>query len=255
LTTTASASHQIAKTLPVQAAVGTSSSGGLGEEGRADYPALRGWFVSGSTGYTYVFSKRDSFASALGLTKSWSSSNNEAAILNAAETWAHQFGKRTAGALNVGLNITRFSQANGLRGFSIFPAFQLSLAHQTRLGVGTLSFSANAYSSPVLDPLRALVDPRIGAGGAIGYTRKRLSLSVGGATTISVAPQAANAGAGNVSQADARAGYQLGELVVLSTGVRVAHKTYQGATVFPTTWGGFVGLGFGYDLVLAGRRR
>jgi hypothetical protein len=253
-TTTLGVTHQVSKTVPIHAAVGGNASGGLGEENRADYPALRGWFVSGSTGYDYLFSKRDTFSSLLGLTKTWSSTKNEVAVLNAAESWSHQFAKRTAGILKAGLNITRFSQANGLRGFSVFPAFQLALSHETRVGLGMLSFSANTYSNPVLDPLRALVDPRVGGGGGIGYTRKRLSLGTSGATTISVAPAVANAGAGNVSQAEAHAGYQLGELVLVSTGVRVAHQTYQGTTVFPTTWGAFLGVTFGYDLVLAGRR-
>jgi hypothetical protein len=253
-TTALGVTHQISKTVPMSASVGMTTAGGIGKVAGADYPTLRAWFVTGSTGYSFATSAKDSFFGGLGLTKSWSSTGDEAATLTGSGAWSHRLGKRTSASLSGGLGITRFSRASGLAGFSIFPTFQASLSHQTRLGRGVLSFAASAFSSPVLDPLRALVDPRVGVGGGIGYDYGRLSLGTSASSTVSVAPADNNAGSVNSSQAEAHAGYQLGDIGEIDTGVRVAHQTYQGAQVFPTTWGAFVGLSLGYNLVLAGGR-
>jgi hypothetical protein len=227
---------------------------GLNQASRRYYEPLRAWFVGGSFGYTYGLSSRDSFSSSLSLMKTWSSNDNEVASANVSEVWAHRFGRRTGSWLGAGLSLTRFSQADGLAGVSVFPTFQLGVAHQATLGRGTLTFSASTYSSPVLDPLRALVDPQVGVSGGIDYARKKLSLGVSGNTSISVAPSGNDAGAVNSTQGQASVGYQLGELVQIDAGGRLAARSYQGNTEIPPSWAAFVGISFGYHLALTGRR-
>lgn len=247
--------HQITKHWRANALVGTMMASGRDDESRLFYPALRGWFVGGSTGYTYDVGTRDSFTSALSLMKTWSSNDNEVATLIATETWAHQLAKRTASWLGAGLTVTRFSQANGLRGLSVFPTFNAGLTHQERVGRGTLNLGATAFSSPALDPLRAIADPRVGAGANIGYLRKKFAIGASGATAFSIAPTDNNAGAVNFASGEARASYLLAELTQVDTGARFLYQTYGGNTVFPVTWAAFVGLTVGYQVQLSGRRK
>lgn len=249
--------HQITKQVGFGARAGTTFARGLDDESLKFYTPLRGWFVGANTGYVYKLTPRETFTSLLSVTKIWSSNDNEAATLFGGETWGHQFGKHSAGTLGAGLNITRFSQASGLRGFSVFPTFNAGVGYQARLGRGALNFGASAYSAPALDPLRALVDPRVGVGGFVGYTRKKLSVTTTASASLSVAPEGNNAGAVNASQAELRAGYQLGALSQIDTGARVSYQTYQTTpdqrdTVLPLNWSAFVGLSFGYQLPITG---
>jgi hypothetical protein len=254
-TTTLGVTHRLTKDAQFAVTAGSSIANGRDEASRKFYPGLRGWFVGGSTGYAYALSRQDRFTGAVSLTKNWSSSGNEAATLSPALSWLHQFDPRTLGTLGAGLNITRFSLSDGLAGFSVFPTFNVGISHQVRVGRGGLSFAATAYSSPALDPLRALVDPRVGMNGSIGYTREKLSLTTSGGAQLSVAPEGNDRGAVNATQGEVRLSYQLGKLAALDTGARVAHQTYAGQNVVPTTWAAFVGLTFGYVAVLAGARQ
>jgi hypothetical protein len=252
--------QQISKQVAFSAQAGTTFARGLDDESLKFYTPLRGWFVGANTGYVYKLTPRETFTSTLALTKIWSSNDNEAATLNAIETWGHQFGKHSSGWLGAGLNITRFSQASGLRGFSIFPTFNTGVSYQARLGRGALNLGASAYASPSFDPLRALVDPRVGVGAFIGYTRKKLSVTTTTSASLSVAPDDNNTGAVNASQAEIRAGYQLGAFSQVDTGARVSYQTYQTTpeqrdTVLPLNWSAFVGLSFGHQLQIAGGRK
>jgi hypothetical protein len=245
--------HQLSRSLQLSAQVGNTVASGRGAESRVFYPPLRGWTAGGAGSYAYVLRAQDTLNSNLSLTKAWSSNDNEVATLYASEGLTHVFDKHTGGSFAAGLNITRFSQGDGLRGISVFPVFNLGLVHQERLGRGVLSFGASAFAAPALDPLRALIDPRVGFGGNIGYSRKKLTLSSTGTTAFSVAPAGNDAGAVNTSSADVRAAYQLATLTQVDAGARLMHQTYQGANVIPFSWAVFVGLSFGYRAQLAGR--
>ena len=246
--------HRLSKEAQLGATAGTTAGGGLNDDSRVYYQSLRAWFIGANGGYTYTLSRRDAFIGNVALMKTWSSSDNEAATASATETWGHRLGPRTTSALGAGINVTRFSQANGLAGLSVFPTFLAGAAHQVPIGRGQFSFAASAYSNPVLDPLRALVDPRIGLAGSIGYTRKKLALLTSGSAGLSVAPDGNKRGAINATQAEARASYQLGDLVTIDTGGRLAYQSYEGQAAINTTWAAFVGLTFGYRVILAGGR-
>lgn len=253
-TTTLNLSQRVTKEAQVAVTAGSTTTSGRDETSRQFYPRQHAWSLGGNTTYTYTLSRRDRFIGTASLVKTWSSNYNEAAVFNSLLTWAHQFNPRTLGALGAGFNVTRFSQASGLAGFSVFPTFNLGVTHQVPVGRGGFAFTFTAYSAPALDPLRALVDPRLGTTASIGYTRKKLFVTTTGSTAFSVAPEDNDAGALNFAQAEARAGYQLGDLTAVDTGARISRQNYAGQDVIPTSWAAFVGLTLGYEAILAGGR-
>lgn len=244
-TASANVSHRVSKEVQVNATAGTTTSEGMNDISRLIVGSYRAYFVGGGTGYTYTPSKQDSLVSNLNLFKIWSSNDNEAAIGTATETWSHRFDGRTTSLLGLGMNVTRFSQSNGLAGISVFPNFQAGISHRVPLDRATLTLSTSLYSAPFLDPLRATVDPRIGAGGAAIYARQKLTLTATANTTLSVAPNDTRYSAVNSSVAEGRAAYRLGELTSVDTGARVARQTYGGDTVVPLSWAVFAALTVG----------
>ncbi|HYP90956.1 MAG TPA: hypothetical protein VEQ59_22475 [Polyangiaceae bacterium] len=254
VTNTLAVTHLLSKNVRFTVTGSSSIASGMDEASRAFYPTLRGWSLGANTGYVYATSKRDSFNSNASFLKTWSSNDNEAATLNLTESWLHQFGPRTTGSIGAGFNVTRFSQPDNLAGFSVFPTFSASASHRVPLGRGGLSFSLAAYSSPALDPLRALVDPRVGLSGNIAYTRRKLTLSTSGGVSFSYAPEGSHASAVNSVQGEARASYAVASVASLDTGARIARQTYGDATVIPTSWAAFVGITLGYRKILAGGR-
>lgn len=253
-TTTLSLTHEPVRNVSLGAEVGYTRAGGLNEAAELYYPVLSGWFVGGNVAYRYSLDSRNAFVSNASLVKTWSSNENQAATLNATETLEHIFDRRTQGSIGAGLNITRFSQPDGLRGFSVFPTFQASLSHQISLFRGLLSTGIYTYASPALDPLRALVDPRLGGGGYVSYTRRRFSMSLNGGAQLSLAPVDHDAGSIDSAQADARVAYRIAELVEVDAGGRYARQAVQGVTVLPPSWAAFVGLNAGYLFQLSGTR-
>jgi hypothetical protein len=252
--TTLDLTHDPVKDVTVGLQGGHTRAGGLNDESRPFYPEIRGWFAGANAVYTYRLSSRDAFVSNASLVHFWSSNGNRTATLGAQETWQHAFTRRTFGALGAGLNITRFTQRDGLRGFSVFPTFQAAIAHQLSLWRGSLSLTLSSYSSPALDPLRALVDPRLGFGANANYVRKRFSLGVSGTTALSLAPEDHDQGSINSYQADGRVAYRIAELVEVDAGARYSRQQVQDITVLPSSWSAYVGLSFGYAFQLYGKR-
>jgi len=247
--------HRPLKDVELGAQGGFTSAGGLSSEARFYYPSLRGLSLGVSAADTYHLSKRDSFKSNSSFLQTWSSNGNTSGTLMATETWGHQFGKRTSTSLGAGLNITRFTQRDGLQGYSVFPNFQAALTHQVRLGRGTLALALMAFATPVLDPLRAIVDPRVGAGANVGYALGAFQATVTSNVAFSIAPASRNAGAVDSAQAQALLGYQLAKAVQLDGGLRYTRQAYQGITVVPNTWAAFVGVTLGLDVRLVGSRK
>jgi hypothetical protein len=252
--TTLNLTHKLDKRTKVGALAGTNWSDGLDVRSRRIFQRLHAWFVGGSVAYTYKQSKRDAFVSDASLIKTWSSNDNEAATLNATETWTHDFGLRTRASAGVGFNLTRFTYTGGLAGFSLFPTALVSLAHVAPAGRGAFAFSGSAYSSPVLDPLRGAIDPRVGVLGSAGYTRKKFFVLTTGASTVSVGAPESRAYALNASQAEGRVGYHFGELTLVDAGARVVRQSYGGQAALPLSWATFVGVTFGYSIPLMGGR-
>lgn len=170
-----------------------------------------------------------------------------AVVLTATEGWRHTFDSRTFSGLTAGINVTRFTQEDGLQGFSIFPNFQAWFAHQERLWGGLLGLGIYAYSAPTLDPLRALVDPRLGGGAAVTYTRKRFSVGVDGGAAVSLSPPQQAQTSIDQAQAQAKASYAVSDYVSVDTGVRYWRQGVGGQVVIPSSWSAFVGLTLGYE--------
>ena len=253
-TTSLSVGHRLTRRAQLTAIASSTTASGLDNASRRFYPTQQGWTLGGTATYTYPLSKHDAVASNASLVKTWSSTANESAILNATLGYTHSFSPRTTGSASGGLSITRFSDRSGLAGFSVFPTATVAASHIQPIGRGGLSFAIGAYSSPALDPLRALVDPRVGVNASIGYTRKKLFVTTTGFAALSVAPAGNNQGAVNAVQGEARAGYQMTKLASIDTGARITRQTYGGATIVPTSWAVFVGLTLGYTKILAGGR-
>ncbi|HYQ18747.1 MAG TPA: hypothetical protein VEQ58_23390 [Polyangiaceae bacterium] len=235
--------------------IGSSSiANGMNDASRRVYPELRGWSLGANTGYLYLLSRQDSFNGTASFIKTWSSLDNEAAALNLSVTWTHRFGPMTSGSAGTGFSVTRFSQQDGLAGFSVFPTFTVGATHRVPVGRGGLAFSIAAYSNPALDPLRALIDPRIGMNANIVYSRKKLTLSTSGGVAFSLAPEATKGTSVNSLQAEARASYAIATVATVDTGARISRQTYGTEDVIPTSWAAFVGVTLGYRKILAGGR-
>jgi hypothetical protein len=249
-TTALNVGHRLTKNLQLNGIAGMTRASGRDAPSRAFYPKLHSWSLGGSANYVYPLSKQDSFTGLASLLKTWSSGDNEAATLNTTVTWNHGFSPRTTGFVGAGVNITRFTLANDQAGFSVFPTALLGAAHQVPVGRGGFGFSATAFSSPVLDPLRALVDPRVGMSATAGYTHEKFFATTSGSVSFSVAQADSNTGAVNAASAEARTGYLISKLTAVDAGARVTRQSYGGVTVIPTSWAVFVGLTVGYSAVL-----
>jgi hypothetical protein len=126
--------------------------------------------------------------------------------------------------------------------YSVYPTFAAGLAHETRWARGMLTLGVGAYSSPVLDPLRATVDPRVGVTASVGWVRDRFAARLTGGSAISIAPSGNNAGAFDISQASAIAAYRLADWLTADVGGRLARQAYQGTVTVPLSYAAFVGL-------------
>jgi hypothetical protein len=233
-------------------------AGALEAAEREDYPVTRGTVIGASLSHTMALSARDSFGSSLSLQQAISSTGGNRALSGSAqEQWAHRFDKHLSSYLGAGLSVTRFSQDNGLVAISVFPDFGAGLSYQRLLARGTFALSLGAFSAPVLDPLRATVDPRIGASGSIGWSRDRFSTALSGGAAFSTAPKEVDDGALDSYGASYVAQYRVGKWVSLDTGARLARQQYKatGAATAPFGYAAFVGVTFGYAIPLVGNRR
>jgi hypothetical protein len=251
-TTTTSLSYatEFTKELRGEAHIGHMRGGGLDTRSRELYPSIRSWFAGASSTYDYLLTAKDSFATTVGLEGSISEAEPfgaTALVLTATEGWRHTFDSRTLTGLTAGINITRFTQGDGLQGFSVFPNFQGWFAHQERLWGGLLGLGVYAYSAPTLDPLRALVDPRLGGGAAVTYTRKRFTVGIDGGAAVSLSPPQQAQSSIDTAQAQAKLSYAVSDYVSADTGARYWRQGVGGQVVIPSSWSAFVGLTLGYE--------
>jgi hypothetical protein len=249
---TLSFTHRPTKEIELGAFASYTAASGMTDEARIYYPNVRGKSLGVRAGDVYRLSTRDSLNGSVSVVDTWSSNGNFAATLLATETLFHRFDARTSGSIGTGLNVTRFAQADGLRGYSVFPTVQASFSHQLRVGRGDLSFTLFGYSAPALDPLRALVDPRVGAGANATYTRKHLLVSLTGNAAFSIAPATQEASAIDAVQGQGVVSYRFGDALTVDGGVRYLRQGYGGVAVVPSTWVGFVGMTLGFDVRVAG---
>jgi hypothetical protein len=254
LGTSLSVDHQATKELRLSALGSYTIAGALDEEDRANYPLIRGKMVGLNGTYLLRLSGADSFVTAIGGQQAWSSNGSEATSLFGTEMWAHRFNAHASSSLSAGVSMTRmpFYQFSAI---SIYPIFGASLNYGTRLARGMLRFGVNAFSAPVLDPLRATVDPRIGGGVNAGWSRDRFSIGLNAGAALSVADSNNNAGAFNNFAAGASIGVRLTNWLSFVTGGSLAEQQYRGTTTVPFSYSAFAGLSFGVGVPLYGKKR
>jgi len=226
-------------------------AGGVGASAREDYPLVEGLTFGVSGNHVYTWGRPDALISTLSLRYALASNGNRVGGLFASETWAHQLGPRTLLSLGAGLSVTRFSQDTGLVGYGVYPTVLANIGHTTRFAHGMLTLFLGAFSSPVIDPLRATVDPRVGANTGVGWVRDRFSVNASSAVSFSIAGQK-DRGAIDSVGAGAGVAYQLGAGFSVDSGIRAAWQTFQGTTITPASWGAFLGLTFVAQTPLSG---
>jgi hypothetical protein len=247
----ANVAHQVSRELSLAAVAAYTVGGGLRDADRVDYPLTHGTIVGGIAAYALVWTSRDSFVTSTTAQGAFSSNGNRALSLQVRESWNHRFSKRTSGSVGAGLGITRNSQDNGLVAYSVFPNFAASLGYGNQLARGSFSLAVTAYSTPVLDPLRATVDPQVGLGGFTGWSRGRFSTSLSANTAVSVAPQGNNAGAFNSYSGSLVNAVHATDWLSFDAGGRVANQQYQDVTIVPWSYSIFLGVNLGYAIPLA----
>lgn len=256
LSNTASVTHEASRDVTLSAFASYTMGGSLNEADRVAYPITRGWAAGVLASHSLALTARDSFGTSVNVQQAWSSNGNRATSAVGNGTYHHAFHKRLSSYFGAGVSVTRFSQDNGLVAISIFPNLTGGMNYQRLLGRGTLSLSLGAYSAPSLDPLRATVDPRIGAVASVGWTRGRFSTSLTGGSALSMADEDANAGAFDSYQASYVASYQVVDWLGIDAGASLAQQQYQAVTTVPFSYAAFVALTLGYEIPLwRGRRK
>jgi hypothetical protein len=259
--TSAALNHQATRELNLNAFVTYTVAGATRKADQLDYPRTSGTIVGANVAYTFSWTARDNFVTSLNAQEAISSyhqpdaqlaqqGGNKATAVIARETWNHIYSKHTSSSLGAGLSVTRNSQGDGLIAYSVYPNFSAGLSYQDRLARGNFGFGAFAYAAPALDPLRATVDPRVGIAGSLSWSRKRFSSALSGAAAVSTAPAGNDAGAFDSYQGSFVMGYSATDWLLFDCGGRVANQVYQDVTVVPLSYGIFVGLTLGYEMVL-----
>jgi len=219
-----------------------SVSGSIGAEKSALYPTVGGPTLS--AGLSYRLSGTDALSSTGTLQYLVSSNGPSPWLLSLSEGWVHRLSARTVALLGVGVSGTRKPDPSGLTEYSIYPTFNAGIAHSRRLEGGVLSAGMNVVSTPVLDLVTGVVDPRITLGANVGWARSKFSTNAGAFSVISTAG-ANSAGSFSSFGGSIGVGYQLTPAVSVDGGLRAAYQQYQGVATVPLSYAFFLGLSFG----------
>ena len=251
-TSTLSLAQNLTRRWTLGSFVGYSIDGGLDAASTKAYPFTRGSSVGASSTYTYLLSARHSFITSLNAQQLWSSNDNNVAALLGTENWVHVITPRTRNTAGAGLSVTRFSEANGRVGVSIFPTFNATISHEASVARGFLDLSAGAYAAPALDPVRATVDPRLGTSAVVRWSNKRFAATASGNAAISLARTADNANAIDSVNGSLILTYSIVDGFLVDGGVRGIARSFAGQSSIPPSWAGFVGVTFAYERLLNG---
>ncbi|HKY38913.1 MAG TPA: hypothetical protein VJN18_23400, partial [Polyangiaceae bacterium] len=212
----------------------------------------RGLHVGAQGNYVLTLSAQDSVTLDVSAQQAWSSLGNRLTSLIGNTLWTHKFDGHTSSTLGAGLSNTRFSRDDGLIAYSVFPTFAASIDHTRRLWRGQLGLNLGLFSNPVMDTLRATIDPRIGASSSISYAQGKFSSSLNGTAAISVAPEVNNTGAFDTYTASLNCAYDFVDEAGVTAGARMMKQQFQGTDLIPLSYAVFLGLRLGYARKLNG---
>jgi hypothetical protein len=252
-TTTAGVAHRLTREVSLGATMGYSTAGSYGDGEDDTYTRISGWSVGASASHHYLLSRADSFVTTVSAQRTWSDNDNNVTGLAANEGWIHRYSKRTSSDVGAGLSLTRFAQFDGLVAISVFPTFSAGINHNASAARGGLDLNLRAFSAPVLDTVRATVDPRVGVGASVGWSRDRFSTNLSSSAALSIADGDNEAGAIDSASGSFSMSYNVMDYVAVDSGVRANVQQFRDITVVPPTWAVFAGVSFGYAFTLKGK--
>jgi hypothetical protein len=214
------------------------------------YPTVKG--PGARVAATYLPTHYDSVTTSLSTQYAESANGNDAWLLFANEAWVHQFSKGTATSLGAGLSLTRNSQPDGLIYYSVYPNFAAGITNTSLIGRNTILVGTSVASSPFIDPVLTLVDPRLSAGAFAGLKRGAFGAAVSGSTAVSLATHGENNGAFNAINGGANLSYLLATGFSVDGGVRESWQTFAGNASIPLSWAAYIGVTIGAQVPLSG---
>jgi hypothetical protein len=245
-TTTIAMSRGLTRRTSLAASTSYVVTGGLDDSSRADYPIVHG--PQGNVGVSHRLSRQDDASASLSTQYAFVHDGTRAWVTSASAGYTRSFTPRTSAHVDAGGSVAWTHQVDGTDAVSIYPGFGAGIGHTRRAGRGTLSLSADASAAPVLDMTNGTVDPRLGVGGAFGWTRRPITVSLSISSAVSLDGDSEDAF--NSIGANASIAYDIGAGFSADAGIRGAWQSFGGAEILPPTWAAFVGVSWAAPLPL-----
>lgn len=229
-------------------------SGGLDDRSKQYYPIIRN--PSFGAFYGYQFSPRSGIGTNLQGSYSTSSLGIQTYTADINAGYRYRFSKAFAVTFGLGVGYARVIYADGDVLEYVYLAAGvgsgLSVEYRTKFQQGLLTLYARVGYAPALDQLTALLDQRLSWGVGATWTRKRLALYAGVASSISL--KVTDTGAFDVFNAAIGGSYTLGGGFTTDAGVRGTWQAFEGKQTIPPSCAVFVGLSWGGNKTLGGGR-
>jgi hypothetical protein len=238
-TTALTVTELLSARLQLSGGINYMVSGALSDVPGDAYPAVRGPGAQLAT--TYQPAPDDTFTTVAFSQLAYTSNGNRAWLLTGNEIWAHRLSRRTNGTLGAGLSLTRNSQPNHYIFYSVYPNFVLGINHKNRINRNQITIGAGASSAPFIDPVRGLVDPRVGTYAFAALTKDKFTTSLNGSTGLQLTA-GPTSGALNSVAGTLNFGYRFGDGVSVDSGVRSAWQAYAGTATVPISFAVYVGI-------------
>ncbi len=236
--TSANVGHQLAPSTAIGFSLGYTVVGAVESKSKADYPLVKGPIAAATI--NDQLDQANNIGANLTVQYSSASNDNFTWLVGTGERWTHDFDARTSSQLGVGVAGGRNSRSDGYVAYSIYPTFVAGLTNVTTLSPGSLALGLFTSAAPAVDPATLVLDPRISVQGSAVWQRERFSAALYGSSAFSLSSKQTT-GLSTVG-GGAGVGYQFGAAFGMDAGVRVAHQAYQGQTVLPWSYAGYLGM-------------
>ncbi|HTA91619.1 MAG TPA: hypothetical protein VK745_18680 [Polyangiaceae bacterium] len=248
--TTLSVANAVSAVLTVSGDIGYIETGSIGpQRDPVDYPLIRGPRAQVSA--RYRIAPHDDLSTTVSTQFANASTGDRSWYLVANESYAHAIDRETKTNVGTGLSISRNALADGLISYSIYPTFNAGISNVSRLWRGTFMLQTTVTAAPVIDPVRAVVDPQLGVSGTTGWGKDKFSSVLAAGTALSLLDPSST-GALSSATGSFTLGYRLDPSWSVNTGVRGAWQNYEGQTTIPWSYALFLGVSFGAVLPLNG---